>query len=216
MNCYKIVLDYIDTIENNEPIFIEDVKKHVATFYEGEDLTKLFNNVKAVLYRLKKEGKVAQAEKGIYYKPTQTIWGRESVPPIHKIRKYKYIMEKDGTLKGYITGAKLFNMMGLTTQVPRRTDIATNECKNANKYINDKYQVIIRKPKIKVTNENYKYLQLLDILANDDKINIEVENEEDILYQYMKEYELDFEKVLKYARETNNKNVLTKLWTLAR
>ena len=215
MNCYKIVLDYINQRQNDEPIFIEEIKAHVATFYSKEELEKLFKNVNVIVNRLKKEDIIKQADKGIYYKPSQGFWG-EKVAPRREIRKYKYIMEKDGTIKGYVTGAKLFNMMGLTTQVPRRTDIATNECKNSNKYINDKYQVIIRKPKIKVTNENYKYLQLLDILANDDKINVEVENEEDILYQYIKEYELDFEKTLKYAREINNKRVIERILMLAR
>ncbi|MCL2859967.1 MAG: DUF6088 family protein [Oscillospiraceae bacterium] len=216
MNCYNIVLNYIDIIENDEPIFIEDVKKHVATFYNGKDLTKVFNNVKAVLNRLKKEKKIAQAEKGIYYKPTMTIWGRETVPPFHKIRRYKYIIDKDGNMKGYVTGAKLFNLMGLTTQVPRNMDIATNACPNNNKYEIDKYNVVIRKPKIKVTNDNYMYLQLLDILANNDRIHVEVENEEEILYNYIEEYKLNFEKLLKYARETNNKKALNKLWILAR
>jgi len=145
-----------------------------------------------------------------------TYWGRETVPPLHKIRRYKYIIDKDGNMKGYVTGAKLFNLMGLTTQVPRNTDIATNACPNNNKYEIDKYNVVIRKPKIKVTNDNYMYLQLLDILANNDRIHVEVQNEEEILYNYIEEYKLDFEKLLKYARETNNKKALNKLWVLAR
>ncbi|MCL2859392.1 MAG: DUF6088 family protein [Oscillospiraceae bacterium] len=216
MNCYKIVLDYINEREADDPIFIEEIKEHVATFCEKEELEKVFKNVNVIINRLKKEGIIKRAEKGIYYKPTPTIWGRETVPPVFEIRKYKYIIDRDGKIKGYITGARLFNMMGLTTQVPRRTDIATNACPNKNKQILDKYQVIIRKPKIEVTNENYQYLQLLDILANNDKIHVEVKNEEEVLYKYIKESDLDFEKLLKYARETNNKKALAKLWTLAR
>ena len=215
MNCYKIVLDYINERRNDEPIFIGEIKDHVVTFYKKEELEKVFKNVNVIVNRLKKEEIIKQADKGIYYKPSQGFWG-EKVAPKHEIRKYKYIMEKDGTIKGYVTGAKLFNMIGLTTQVPRRTDIATNECKNANKYIIDKYQIIIRRPKIEVTNDNYQYLQLLDILANDDKINVEVKNAEEILYQYIKEYELDFEKILKYAREINNKKIINKILMLAR
>lgn len=215
MNCYKIVLDYINEREADDPIFIEEIKEHVATFYKKEELEKVFKNVNVIINRLKREEIIKQAEKGIYYKPIQGFWG-EKVPPVFEIRRYKYIMDRDGKIKGYVTGARLFNMMGLTTQVPRRTDIATNECPNKNKQILDKYQVIIRKPKIEVTNENYQYLQLLDILANNDKIHVEVENEEEILYKYIKESNLDFEKLLKYARETNNKKALTKLWALAR
>ena len=56
-------------------------------------------------------------------------------------------------------------------------DIATNECKNYNKYTNNYLNTTIRKPKIDVTTENYKYLQLFDLIENKDNINIEVEND---------------------------------------
>ena len=54
------------------------------------------------------------------------------------------------------------------------------------------------------------------IFGNNDKINIEVDNPNDVLYQYMQNSNLTFEKLLTYARETNNQKVLTKIWDLAR
>ncbi len=70
--------------------------------------------------------------------------------------------------------------------------------------------------KIEITNENYRYLQFIDILDNKDNINIEVENADEILYRIIEECKLDFEKIIKYARETNNRKVLDKLFVLAR
>ena len=72
------------------------------------------------------------------------------------------------------------------------------------------------KPKIEITNENYRYLQFIDILENRDNINIEVENANEILYKIIQECNLDFEKIIKYARETNSKKILNKLFVLAR
>ena len=83
-----------------------------------------------------------------------------------KIIQYKYLVDKFGNVKGYITGANLINKVGLTTQVPNIIDIVTNECKNNNKYANKYLNVAIRKPKIKINNENYKYKLSIDEVKN--------------------------------------------------
>ena len=126
------------------------------------------------------------------------------------------LVDKFGNVKGYITGAKLFNNVGLTTQVPNVIDIVTNECKNNNKYENKYLNVIIRKPKIEINNENYKYLQLIDLIENKDNIYIEVDSMDEILYNFIQENSLDFEKIIKYARQTNSKAVIEKMVILAR
>lgn len=111
---------------------------------------------------------------------------------------------------------KLFNEVHLITQVPNIIDIATNECKNSNKYKNKKINIIIRKPKMKVNNENYKYLQLFDLIENKDHIGIEAKNPDGIIYQFIKENDLDFEKIIKYAMDTKSRSVINKILVLAR
>ena len=44
----------------------------------------------------------------------------------------------------------------------------------------------------------------------------EVDNYDEIIYKFIKENQLDFEKIIKYARETNNKKILEKLYLIAR
>lgn len=215
MNCRNIVLNYIQNCEKNEPIFIEDIKEYIMQFYKEEEKEKIFNNVKEILNRLNKEDIIKTAYKGIYYIPKTNIFGEMPLAN-NKIIQYKYLVDKFGNLKGYITGAKLFNNIGLITQVPNIIDIVTNECKNNNKYANNYLNVIIRKPKIEITNENYKYLQLIDLIENKDNIYIEVENMDEIIYNIILENKLDFEKILKYARETNSKAVIEKIVILAR
>lgn len=215
MNCYNMVLEYINTQNRGIPIFIEEIKDYIIQFYNENDKEKVFNNVKAILNRMNKEGIIETAYKGIYYIPVENIFGKMLLGN-RQIIQYKYIMDKKGNIKGYITGAKLFNNMHLTTQVPNIIDIATNECKNFNKYENKNLNVIIRKPKVEVNNNNYKYLQLFDLIENKDNIDIEVENPDEIIYNFITENELDFEKIIKYAMDTKSRTVINKILVLAR
>ncbi len=215
MNCHNIILNYIQNCEKNEPIFIDDIKEYIMQFYKEEEKEKIYNNVKEILNRLNKANIIKTAYKGIYYIPKTNIFGE--VPLANsKIIRYKYLVDKFGNIKGYITGATLFNKAGLTTQVPNVIEIVTNECKNNNKYENKYLNVAIRKPKIKINNDNFKYLQFIDLIENRDNIYIEVDNIDEILYNFIQENNLKFEKIIKYARETNSKAVIEKMVVLAR
>ena len=147
MNCYNMVLEYINTCEKGIPIFIEEIKEYIMQFYNENDKEKVFNNIKAILNRMNKDNIIETAYKGIYYIPKENVFGKMLLGN-RQIIQYKYIMDKNGNIKGYITGAKLFNDAHLTTQVPNIIDIATNECKNFNKYENKNLNVIIRKTKL--------------------------------------------------------------------
>lgn len=215
MNCYELVLNYIKNQPNATPIFIDEVNQFVLPFYKTGDKQKVYNNVKAILNRLNKENIIKTAYKGIYYIPKTNLFG-EMLLGNNEIVKYKYLMDKKGNIKGYITGTLLFNQAHLTTQVPNVIDIATNECKNYNKYFNKNLNVIIRQPKIKVNNENYRYLQLFDLIENKDNIGVEVENADELIYEFIKENDLDFEKIIKYAVDTKSRNVINKILVLAR
>lgn len=214
MNCNEIVYEYIKKCELDEPVFLEEIRQYVLANYKNDDKN-ILKNINVIINRMCKNNKIKQFYKGIYYKPIKNIFGEMPLDK-NKVIIKKYIKDEKGNIKGYVTGAKLFNQLGLTTQVTNVINIATNECKNNNEYKNDKLGVIVKKPKIKVNNDNYKYLQLFDIINNKDQINIEVDNEDEIIYEFIKKNELDFEKIIKYARETNNKKVLEKLYILAR
>lgn len=214
MHICTLVLECIDQYPEDEPIFIEDIKDYVIEKCDNEDKEKVLKNVNVILNRLKKEGIIKAEYKGVYYKPVITIFGEMGLD-INRLRELKYLEDRNGNVKGYITGAKLFNMIGLTTLVPNVTDIVTNECKYHKQY-DEKLRTYIVKPKIEITNENFRYLQFIDIIENKDKINVEVENYDEILYEIIVQNNLNFEKIIKYARETNNKKILDKLYVLAR
>ena len=215
MNICKLVLEYIEQYPEDEPIFIEDIKKYIIQKCENDPKQEnILKNINVILNRLKNEGIIKAEYKGVYYKPIISMFGEVPLNT-NKLRKLKYLEDKDGNIKGYIVGAKLFNKLGLTTLVPNVTDIVTNECKYHKQY-DERLRTYITKPKIEITNENYRYLQFIDILNNKDNIHIEARNADEILYRIIEECKLDFEKIIKYARETNNRKVLDKLFVLAR
>ena len=215
MNYNKIVFDYINKCNFDEPLFLEEIKQYVINNYKTNEINILKKNINVIINRMCKNNILKQFYKGIYYKPVNNVFGEMPLDK-NKVIIKKYIKDENGNIKGYITGAKLFNQLGLTTQVPNIINIVTNECKNNNEYKNEKLGVIIIKPKIKIDNDNYKYLQLFDIINNKEEINIEVDNEDEIIYSFIEENKLNFEKIIKYARVTNNKKILEKLYILAR
>ena len=173
-----IVSKYIEETDANIPIFLSDVKNFV-----GE-------NAKMILSRLVKADVIVRCGHGIYYKPEKTIWG-DSVPGNDTIIKHKYLDDKNGCIKGYITGARLFNHLGLTTQVPRMTEVVSNEWKGKNKTVTG-FGAIVKKPKTKVNNENYLYQQLLDIIENRSNIQVESATSKEILQAFYNDNNLDF------------------------
>lgn len=210
-----IVIEYIDTYNNNDPIFMDDIKEYVLKNIDDNiDEKQIYNNINVIIYRLLKDKKLKAKYRGVYFKPTQTLFGESTISNKDLIEK-KFLIDKDGNVKGYIVGAKLYNMIGLTTQVPNITDIVTNECKY-HKIYDANLRVNIYPSKIEINNDNYVYLQLLDIIENKDNINIEVDNFNDILFKIIDDNKLEFETLIKYARITNNKKAIEMLVSIAR
>lgn len=211
MNYNNILIKYIDEYPYDEPIFIEEIKDYFKKIIQNNFET-TFKSIYVYINRLVKENKLSQFVKGIYYKPTKGIFGSKPLN-INKVIEKKYICDKNGK-KGYFTGAYLFNKLGLTTQIPKEILIVTNECPNFNDYNNKNLGVTIRKPKTPVTEDNYKYLQLFDILMNRDNIKIEVDNEKEIIYKFIEDNQLNLEKIFEYANKINNLKPIIRLYEL--
>jgi hypothetical protein len=212
----EYITNYINSYAYNEPIFVKNLKEQVLeTIKKNKD--QISKNINVILNRLEEKNVIKRYQtengelKGIYYKPQITKFG-ETTLDRYKVISYKYLQTEDKKIKGYIYGAKLYNILGLTTQVPNVINIATNDCTNNNIYMDKKLNVIIKKPKIKIDNENCKYLQLLDIIENKDNIEFDVNNANIVLYKYIKEMNFDFEKILLYTYKTKNIKLMEKLY----
>ena len=211
MNYNDILVKYIDEFPYDEPIFIEEIKDYLKKYIK-DNFDNVFKNIYVYINRLVKANKIVQFIKGIYYKPLKGTFGYKPLN-INKVIDKKYIHDYNGQ-KGYFSGAYLFNKMGLTTQIPKEILIVTNECPNANDYNNKNLGVVIRKPKIEINDDNYKYLQFFDILINKDNIKIETEKEKEIIYKFIKDNSLEFEKIFEYANKINNLKPIKKLYEL--
>lgn len=213
------VMDYIEKCEENQPIYLEDIKnyvlKNVKKYNVEEDTEKVCNSINVIVNRLNKENFIKTFTKGIYYKPIVNVFGEMPLDK-NRIIEEKYLIDQKGNVNGYIAGEKLYNELGLTTQIPKITTIVTNNCNNKYDYTVEYLNIIIKKSIVEINKFNYKYLQFIDVLSNIEKINIEIKNYEKVLYEFIKKNKLDFEKILKYIRETNNKKCLDILLKIAK
>lgn len=55
------------------------------------------------------------------------------------------------------------------------------------------------------------HLQLFDLLINKDNIKIEVDNEKEIIYKFIKDNKLELEKIFEYANKINNFKSIKKI-----
>lgn len=162
----------LDTYKPDEPIFLKNIN--------FKNYTK--NSIRQQMKQLTDKGLIARFENGIYYIPTITIFNDKSTLGIDMIISRKYLTENSQRC-GYVSGYLLINYLGLTTQVPMVFEIVTNKTKkNIRRTLIKKSRVILRKPRTKVTNENYKYLQFLDAMyivftyaeLEDDELNEQI------------------------------------------
>jgi len=214
MNYNELLINYIDTFPVDEPITIDEIKKYFIRIVgkNNDNITKVMKNIYVYINRLIKDEKLILFTKGVYYKPIIGIFGNKKLN-VNKVIEKKYL-KCENVMKGYITGAYLYNKLGLTTQVPNTISIVTNECPNHNEYNNKVLNVKIRRPKIKINNDNFLYLQLLDLLNNKEKVKIEVDDEKKIIFNFIKDNSLDIENIFYYAKITNNKKAIDKLYDL--
>ena len=142
----------------NEPIFLADLQ------IEGMSRANLRQQIK----KLTDAGKVKRFDNGVYFLPKKTIFKSGSQLSPEKVLECKYLRDKDKRC-GYVSGLMFFNQMGLTTQVPMLYEVVSNKATNEYRETSlAKSRVIVRKPKVPVTESNYKVLQFLDLLKDVD------------------------------------------------
>jgi hypothetical protein len=116
--------------------------------------------------RLIRRGIINRASTGVFYKPKQTAFGSLKPREEELLKPYLFVNNKR---IAYITGAALYNKMGLTTQVPRNIQVASRSKRIT---INmGSVQVRSIKSYVDVTDENYPILELLDVLRDFKKIS---------------------------------------------
>lgn len=179
----------LDNYKENEPIFLADLQ------VDGMTRT----NVRQQIKKLTDTGKVKRFDNGIYFLPQKTIFKSGSQLAPEKVLECKYLRDKDERC-GYVSGLMFFNQMGLTTQVPMMYEVVSNKATNDYRETSlAKSRVIVRKPKVPVTEKNYKDLQFLDMLKDVD-VYSEVTGKplQERLYRYMDDAHLSISEMEPY------------------
>lgn len=172
-----------------EPIFVSDIE------IPGMSEVNLRQQFKV----LTDSGKLMRYEHGIYYIPKKTRLKGLDGPSADTVAYYKYISRGNG-VEGYYSGHTFANQIGLSTQVPRKVEIVSNNIAAKRREVTiGKKTYIVRKSEIPITGENYKTLQLLDVLKNLD-IYTDEDNDRvaERLTEYVKRCSLKREDIDKY------------------
>ena len=188
----KKLLSYLHSrYKEGEPIFIKDIKI--------DGLSK--STIRVYFKRLVDSGKIRKKINGIYYFPLffKEFDNSELSIDEDSIIFRKYIC-KDEKIFGYYTGSTFANICHVSVQFPFVKSIRTNNTTSIKRTIKiGNFTYIIRKSYVKITNENFRVLQLLDLLKD---LDIYIEDGEkktrETLASFVNEYNITLEDVKKY------------------
>jgi predicted transcriptional regulator of viral defense system len=123
------------------------------------------SNVVQIVNRLVKKDELKRLSKGKFYIPKQSVIG-DLRPSDNEL--LKTVLFKNGTVRGYITGAALFNQLGLTTQVPRTISVATKGGRQKKDFGTIRINLVSARAPFRRTD--IPLLQYLDVLWDIKKI----------------------------------------------
>lgn len=202
MNYNKTIRDYVATLPTDTPIFTEHIVKIVSARVDV-DASKIKNTVNSNLQKLVVEDTLGYMQKGVYYKPEITPFGKTK-PPFERLVTETCIRH-DNKRIGYIGGEVLLHDLGLTSSVPKTKVIVTN--KHNIKLPNVKH-ITLKKPAVDITEENVKYLQLIDAMAMLGTEYIDAVQPRSVIKCWFKKFDLDEITTIKIAKSYYPKRVL--------
>ena len=154
-----MLYDYLmENYGENTPIFVSEL--------DIEGLNE--NTLRVQIKKMTDDGMLKRFDTGIYFIPKKTIFKSGSTISAMQVIEKKYLKNKDKVC-GYLSGYMLVNMAGLTTQVPMVYEVVSNNATtDYRKIMISKTKVIVRRPKVPVTDENVRILQFLDLIKDVD------------------------------------------------
>jgi len=200
MNIIGLIDKYVNKYDIGTPIYSKDICEYVLALY--------YTNVNVINEYInryeEKHDDFIRYRKGIYYRAVKTPFGFSKID-YNKLINDLYLCDID-QVYGYISGPTLANKIGLTTQMAKEEYIVTNN----NRVVSDIDNIKLIKPPVIVTRDNYKILQVLDLLLNKYDVYYDCENPNKVIYNYIIDNNINFENLLYYSKYYN-KNVLFKL-----
>ena len=187
-----MLMDYIvKSYEPGEPIFLQDIQ------IEAMSAASIRQNMK----KLVDTGVIERFDQGVYYIPVKSrLNGKRMLSP-EVVARNKYISRK-GQVIGYYSGHTLANKLGLSTQVPVKEEIVSNNMAAIVREIEVGGRTfVVRRSPVEISKDNYLILQLLDILKDIDEICDDDCPKQEIIANYIKENKIKRSDVEKYISE---------------
>ena len=143
----------------NEPFLLRELYDKFPHLKPG--------TIRESLRRLFEEGKLIKTKNGVYGLPNPNRILKKAVMNAEDAVNKKYIISDDGKIIGYRSGFYIANALRLTTQTSSDLEIYSNAVSDKKRTITIKnMRVVINHARVKVTNDNYKLLQVLDLLID--------------------------------------------------
>lgn len=177
-----------ENYKENEPIFISELQ------YKNLNM----NAIRQQILNLTNKNLLIRYDTGIYFIPGKSIFKTSKTLNQNKVIEKKYISTND-EIVGYFSGLNFANRIGITTQVPNLYEVVSNKatCDYRELKIGST-KIILRKPRTKITKENYLELQFLDMIKEIDNLSIlDKEENKKIVLNYMNMAKISFEKLQK-------------------
>lgn len=177
----------LETYGTNEPIFSNEIC--------FEDYSRPW--ISKQLAQLCENGKIIRYEKGVYYIPTDTVFGKSLLNP-RKVIERKYI-SNNGNIIGYYSGLTLQNQLRLTTQMSNVIEIYTNnEPTRVRDVFVGKQKVLLRRARTTITAANVAVLSFLELMNTLDPVMLDDEKKS-ILISYISDRQIKRKDITTYA-----------------
>ncbi|MDY0139338.1 MAG: hypothetical protein RBR50_06540 [Candidatus Izemoplasmatales bacterium] len=158
-----IILEYIkNNYDNKTPIFLNEIYKVFPEISEG--------TIRSLFKRFSDSGVLEKVDNGVYALPNkESVLGKATVY-VSNVIENKYIRNEKEQRIGYVSGINFSNQIGLTSQTASVSTIYSNNVSNKKRMTTLKNsRLIINAPRVEVTDQNYKLLQILDLLNDFEK-----------------------------------------------
>lgn len=175
------------TFGTNEPILSNEIS------FEKYSKPWIYKQLNSLV----NEGRLIRFEKGVYYIPTDTVFGKSLLNP-RKVIEKKYISDSNNTM-GYYSGVTLQNQLRLTTQISNVIEIYTNnEPSNIRAVYVGNQKVFLRKARTPITDSNVDVLTFLELM-NDITPSFLDDERKMIIKNYIKNNAITRKKITEYA-----------------
>lgn len=173
--------EYIkENYKPGEPIFLQDIK--IAGMSDA--------NIRQKIKKLTENGEVVRYEQGIYYVPMRSKLKGEAVLAPDIVARYKYI-SRMGRIMGYYAGHTLANKMGISTQVPVKEEITSNNMAAIVREVSVGNRVyVVRKAPVEVNEGNHIVLQLLELLKDIDEYSDDEQIAREQIVGYIRKFQI--------------------------